>query len=127
MVVAVPPIYMVLKMEARVVDAPPVNEESPVTDNVPPIVVLPSVAPPTAREVAKRLVDDAVELKKLVVVALVEVEFTAVKFCSVEEPVVSKLASVTRPVFDIEKSVVVAEAVELAIAKSVVFVSPLPA
>ena len=42
--------------------------------------------PPTVRSEENRLVLDAVVLKKLVEVALVEVEFEAVKFCKVEEP-----------------------------------------
>ena len=50
--VAVLPIYRVLNMEASVVDAPPDREDKPLTESVPPMVVLPSVAPPTAREVA---------------------------------------------------------------------------
>jgi len=46
-----------------------------------------SPVPPTVRSEEKRLVDDAVVLKKFVVVAFVPVAFTKVKFCRVVEPV----------------------------------------
>ena len=44
--------------------------------------------------VEKRLVEDAVVLKRLVVVAEVEVELMAVKFCKVVEAVRRRLAKV---------------------------------
>ena len=47
--------------------------------------------------VAKRLVDDAVVAKRVVVVALVVVAFTPVKFWRVEEAVARRLAVVVRP------------------------------
>ena len=53
------------------------------------------------------------------------VAFRKVRFWRVVEAVAKILDKVTRPVFEIEKSVVVAKAVEEAIEKSVVFVSPL--
>ena len=48
---------------------------APVTPKVPVTLVLPKVAPPTERVVAKRLVEEATVLKMLVVVALVMVAF----------------------------------------------------
>ncbi len=45
-----------------------------------------------------RLVVEAVVAAKLVEVALVEVEFKAVKFCKVLEPLTRRLAKVPRPV-----------------------------
>ena len=75
-------------------------------ENVPrPLLVM----LPALSKVAKRLVEEAVVEKKLVVVALVPVALTKVKFCSVLDPVakrlvvvanvVSKLESVVRPEF----------------------------
>ena len=46
--------------------------------------------------------------KKVVEVAFVVVAFLAVKSWKVEEPVMKRLMPVVRPVFDMEKSVVVA-------------------
>ena len=72
------------------VKIPPDKVESPVTDSVPLMVVLASVAPPTARVVAKRLVEEAVVLKKLVVVALEPVALAKVKLVRVEEALETK-------------------------------------
>ena len=47
--------------------------------------------------VKKRLVVEAVPVKKLVEVLLVVVEFRPVKFCNVDEPRESKLPKVPRP------------------------------
>ena len=58
---------------------------------------LPKPAPvtlPTFKEVAKRLVEEAVVPKILEVVALLEVEFKAVKFCKVLDPVTKRLVEV---------------------------------
>ena len=63
----------------------------PVTASVPPTVVLPRLATPVVNAVENKLVLDAVVAKELVVVALVEVELSAVKFWSVVEPSVWKL------------------------------------
>ena len=61
-------------------------------------------------------------IARLVVVAFVPVAFTKVKFCSVVDPVSTRFVAVTKPVFEIEKSVLVAkELVDEAIAKSVGF------
>ena len=63
----------------------------------------------------KRLVLDAVVAKEVVVVALVEVEFSAVKFWRVEEPVAVMFAAVREPVrvrfapFPVVKAKVVAK------------------
>jgi len=62
-----------------------------------PEVIAPSVEFPAVRAVAKRLVEEAVVAKKLVVVAFEEVELSAVKLRSVEEPDISKLESEVRP------------------------------
>jgi len=63
--------------------------------------------------VANRLVELAVVEKKLVVVALVPVALTKVKFCKVDEPVARMLADVRRdvmkalvPVIEVEKRLV---------------------
>ena len=53
---------------------------------------------PTVRREEKRLVEEAVVLKKLVVVALVPVAFTKLKFWRVEEAVAKILAKVPRVV-----------------------------
>lgn len=55
--------------------------------------VLPKVA-----KVPKRFVEDAVVAKKLVVVALVLVEFNAVKFWRVEEPSERSVPKLPKPV-----------------------------
>jgi hypothetical protein len=62
-----------------------------------PEVTFPRVAFPTFNAVAKRLVDEATEAKKFVVVALVEVELRAVKLSSVEEPERRRFESEVRP------------------------------
>jgi len=62
-----------------------------------PEVILPKVALPTLSAVAKRLVEEATEAKKLVVVAFVEVELRAVKFCRVEDPESKRFERVVRP------------------------------
>ena len=67
-----------------------------------PIPTLPdesttSPVPPTVSKDENRLVEEAVVEKKLVVVALVEVEFRAVKFCKVEEALTRRLPVVARP------------------------------
>ena len=46
---------------------------------------------PNVPSVENRLVDEAVVAKKLVEVALLEVALSAVKFCSVDEPVTKRL------------------------------------
>lgn len=66
--------------------APPATFSMPVED-----------ALPVYREVEKRLVEEAVVAKLFVVVALVEVEFTAVKFWSVELPFTKRFARVASP------------------------------
>lgn len=53
--------------------------------------------PLTVRAEVKRLVEDAVVEKKLVVVALVPVAFRKVKFCKVDEPVTRRLERVESP------------------------------
>jgi hypothetical protein len=58
------------------------------------LVTLPKNAPPILASVAKRLVDEAFVAKLLVVVALLPVAFTKVKFWSVEEPSNSKFVEV---------------------------------
>ena len=56
----------------------------------------PKVEFPAFNTVAKRLVELAVVVKKLVLVLLVEVLLIAVKFCKVEEPVAKKLVVVAK-------------------------------
>ena len=53
--------------------------------------------PPTVRSEEKRLVDEAVVEKRLVVVAFVPVALMKVKFWRVEEPVRRRLERVVRP------------------------------
>jgi len=72
-------------------------------------------------EVKKRLVVEALVAKKFVVVALVPVAFTKVKFWRVVEPVERRLASVTRPLSFTENSVV-----EALFATSNAFSDPAP-
>ncbi len=57
-------------------------------------LIEPLVMLPVLREVEKRLVDEAVPAKKLVLVELVVVDCKAVKFWRVEEPVARILAAV---------------------------------
>jgi len=87
-----------------------------------PILVLPRVA-----EVAKRLVEDAVEAKLLVEVLLVVVPCKAVKFWRVDEPVVRSVAAVTPPVVMLPKEPTVAKrlVLEAVVAKKLVLV-PFP-
>jgi hypothetical protein len=73
------------------------RDDRPVTLSVPLWVVLPLVSVPKEAAVAKRLVEDETEAKRLVEVALLVVAFTPVKFCRVEEPVTRRLARVARP------------------------------
>ena len=54
-------------------------------------MALPRILLPAFKIVAKRLVEEAVELKKLVVVAAEPVALMKVKFCKVDEPVARKL------------------------------------
>jgi hypothetical protein len=62
------------------------------------------VSVPNIAFVANRFVDDEVPEKKLVVVALVPVALTKVKFWRVEEPVARKFGTVSRPVvFNVPK------------------------
>jgi len=71
----------------------------------------PAVSVPTLPVVENELVDDAIEAKKLVVVAAVPVALLKVKFCNVEEPERVRLVPerlVTVP-FAAKKLVVVAE------------------
>ena len=56
-----------------------------------------TVSEPKVDVAAKRLVEEAVVLKKLVLVALVDVEFKAVKFCKVVEPESNRLDSEVSP------------------------------
>lgn len=58
----------------------------------------PTVRDPTLPFVEKRLVEEAVVAKKLVVVAAEPVAFINVKFCRVVEPVCSAVEKVVRPV-----------------------------
>ena len=62
------------------------------------VVELPKVTKPRFALVENKLVDEAVVEKIEVVVALVEVELRAVKFCKVVEPLESKVEKVPRPV-----------------------------
>jgi len=89
----------------------PLNVVVPVPEYVvlPLTVKFPTVNVPILPVVEKRLVEDAVVEKSAVVVAAVA----------------DNVWSVTRPVFDIEKRVVVADWVEDAIKKRLVLVSPL--
>lgn len=77
---------------------PPVTFNVPVklasADIVWPFMVPLAVSEPVVNKVEKRLVDDAVVAKKLVVVALVEVELRAVKFCSVLDPLTKRFVNV---------------------------------
>ena len=57
-VVALPPIAKVSRMETRVVDACP-RVVSPVTESVPEFVVFPAVSVPTVAELERRSVEDA--------------------------------------------------------------------
>ena len=113
--VTVPPLIERAPVEAeKLPPKPPYWVES----GEPSVSELMVVAPRVAL-VAKRLVELAVVAKKLVDVAFDEVELSAVKFWSVVEPVANILMCVAKPVFDIEKSEVVAKpAVELEIAKA---------
>ena len=61
-------------------------------------VSLPEVELQVWRSAPKKLVVEAVEVNKLVVVALVPVALMKVKFCKVEEPVSKRLAKVPSPV-----------------------------
>ena len=88
-----------------VVDAPPFMENKPlvIVDDAserkpfvkvtrPVCAVLPDTASePNCAELEKRFVDDAVVAKKDVLVAEVVVEFEAVKFCRVVEPMTSRV------------------------------------
>ena len=73
---------------------------------------------------------EAVVAKKLVVVALVEVDCRAVKFCKVEEPLERRLATVAKPVavmLPTEEIAVAKKLVELAVVeKKLVVVAELP-
>jgi hypothetical protein len=62
-----------------------------------PAVITPAWMFPVLSDVEKRLVDEAVVAKKLVVVALVPVALTKVKFWRVEEPLESRLPKVPSP------------------------------
>jgi len=62
-----------------------------------PEVIGPAVRVPMLPEVEKRLVDEAVVEKRLVVVAEVPVALMKVKFWRVEEPVRRRLERVVRP------------------------------
>ena len=84
---------------------------------------------PVESVVPKRLVDEAVVAKLFVVVALVEVELSAVKFWRVEEPFTRRLARVPRPLMNVvPKFAAVANIfVELAVvAKRLVVVALVP-
>ena len=59
-------------------------------------LIAPAVMLPVLRDVEKRLVDEAVVAKKLVLVELVVVDCRPVKFCRVVEPVARMLAAVSR-------------------------------
>jgi hypothetical protein len=64
---------------------------------VPPTVVGPKVEFPAVSAVAKRLVEEAVAEKRLVVVAALPVALTKVKFCRVEEAFARMFSSVAKP------------------------------
>jgi hypothetical protein len=64
-------------------------------------VAFPKSEFPAVSAVAKRLVEEAVVVKLFVVVALVEVELSAVKFWRVEEPFTRRFASVPRPLMNV--------------------------
>jgi len=68
-----------------------------------------SPVPPTVRSEEKRLVDEAVVEKRLVVVAEVPVALMKVKFWRVEEPVVRRLERVVRPPVTLSVPVKLAE------------------
>jgi len=70
--------------------------EEPVTRRFESVPVVNATEPKVAF-VAKRFVEEAVVAKKLVVVAFVDVELSAVKFCKVDEPVTRRLERVERP------------------------------
>ena len=61
------------------------------------VVLLPRVTKPRLALVEKRLVELAVVLKRLVLVAEVPVALTKVKFCKVEEALTKRLPVVVSP------------------------------
>jgi len=93
------------------------------------VVVAVVVRVPILALAEKRLVDDAVVEKKLVVVALVPVALRKVKFCRVDEPFDKRLAKVPSPVdvklppFPVLKKMLVEEAV---VEKKLVVVADVP-
>ena len=88
----------------------------PEIESPPPNVVVPvfnTVSDPRVEVDAKRLVEEAVVVKKLVVVAFVPVALTKVKFCKVVEPVAKMFAAVNSELMkplvavkDVEKKLV---------------------
>ena len=83
------PTYNVSSAVKSVVEAPPFRNDRPLTVRVPPTVSVVGLNDPAV----------SVPLTfKFVVVALLVVALSAVKFCSVDEPVTKRLAKVARPV-----------------------------
>ena len=81
----------------------------------------------TLAVVPKRLVEEAVAAKKLVVVAAVPVALRKVKFCKVEEPMASRLARVVRPLVTFKVPVkIAAEEMVWPLIESLVKVPMLP-
>ncbi len=93
-----------LNVESPVAESVDERVMAPVTPSVPPTVVLPKVAPPTASVVAKRLVEEAVVAKKLVEVAFVNTAVVLKKLVEVAEveveSVVVKLVIVDVELFE---------------------------
>ena len=122
---------------------PPVRVESPVTESEPKVPrevsdevttfearVVPVSDPAGAEPISvpvkfpvplvkKRFVVEAVVEKKLVVVALVPVALTKVKFCNVDEPVTKRLDKVERPPVAVKVVPRVREPVRFAVEESV--------
>ena len=102
-------------------------EEMEVVATTPPVELVerrPERTLVMARPVVVALEKIAPVAKRLVEVALVEVEKLVKSDARVVEPLESRFVAVTSPVLETEKSVVVADAVEEAIAKSVPLTSP---
>ena len=86
----------VMFVAVRLLKVPVVEKKLVVVAAVP--VAFPKRRVPVFAFVEKRFVLDAVDAKKLVEVAFVEVEFPAVKFWRVDEPVTRMLLAVSEPV-----------------------------
>ena len=104
LLIAKQPLVRVIPLARVEVPVPVIERADAVSGPLKVVVPLPVTvsAPmePVARLklVAKRLVLEAVVAKELVVVALVEVLFDAVKFCKVLDPVAKRLESIPSPV-----------------------------